>query len=307
VTELSDKQIARVEKTLAELEEGGQAEAIEAVEAIVELYGEGLARIAKRVGEGTLKDLAEDDLVAHLLLLHGLHPVDCETRVRAALEEVRPYLGSHGGDVELVGVEGGSVRLRLQGTCDGCPSSQTTLKLAVEDAIYKAAPEIEHIEAEGALPAQAVTGVALSLAEGGVPDGALALPLAEGTPGNGGDDVVRPGVHQGGQVPSGAERWKVVGSLPQLAGGGTILKEVDDQPVLFMAVEGTFFAYQHLCPHCGSSLEGGTLTGCELACPGCQNRFEAHRAGRCVDRPGLRLEPVPLLVADSGIVKVAVT
>ena len=94
--------------------------------------------------------LAEDELVEHLLLLHGIHPTPLETRVRAALAKVRPYLESHGGDVELVAVDQGVVRLRLQGSCSGCPSSTMTLKLAIEDAIHKAAPDVEAIEAEGA-------------------------------------------------------------------------------------------------------------------------------------------------------------
>ena len=69
----------------------------------------------------------EDELVAHLLLLHGLHPVPVRERVRGALDEVRPYLVAHGGGVELLGVADGVVRLRLEGACNGCPSSALTL------------------------------------------------------------------------------------------------------------------------------------------------------------------------------------
>src|SRR5215208_3725859 len=83
------------------------------------------------------------------VLLDGLHPLDVETRVVRALEEVRPYLQSHGGNVELLGVEGGVARLRMQGSCSGCPSSTMTLKLAIEEAIQKTAPDLEGIEAEG--------------------------------------------------------------------------------------------------------------------------------------------------------------
>ena len=67
--------------------------------------------------------MTDDELVSHLLLLHGLHPVSLGDRVLDALDEVRPYLESHGGDVELVGMEGPVVRLRMQGSCSGCPSS----------------------------------------------------------------------------------------------------------------------------------------------------------------------------------------
>jgi Fe-S cluster biogenesis protein NfuA len=138
--------VARVESLLERIE--GDAAATEAVQAVVELYGEALARMLAGA------DPAEDELVSHLLLLHDLHPVDVETRVRNALEEVRPYLGSHGGDVELLGVEAGVARLRLAGTCNGCPSSTVTLQNAIEEAILKAAPDLERIEAEGVAETQ---------------------------------------------------------------------------------------------------------------------------------------------------------
>ena len=79
----------------------------EIVRSVVQLYGEGLKRIDEiaaadgAAGERLRSQLAADDLVSSLLILHGLHPKDFETRVREALERVRPYLGSHGGDVEI--------------------------------------------------------------------------------------------------------------------------------------------------------------------------------------------------------------
>jgi Fe-S cluster biogenesis protein NfuA len=73
-----------------------------------------------------------------------------EERVEAALAEMRPYLDSHGGDVRLLGVTDGVVRLQLQGSCSGCPSSAATLKSGIEEAIYSAAPDVERIEAEDA-------------------------------------------------------------------------------------------------------------------------------------------------------------
>lgn len=128
--------------------------ALAALQAVVELYGSGLERIVAVLSERA--DAAElagalsaDELVAHLLLLHDLHPVPVEERVLAALAQVRPYLDSHGGDVELLGVEDGVVRLRMEGSCSGCPSSTVTLKLAIEDAIRSAAPEVEAIAADG--------------------------------------------------------------------------------------------------------------------------------------------------------------
>ncbi|HEY2140759.1 MAG TPA: NifU family protein [Solirubrobacteraceae bacterium] len=153
------EQIARVEGLLEQLESlsdpTAQQIATEVVQALLDLYGEGLGRIVDVVAtrdDGTMAaELGADELVSHLLLLHGLHPEPVEERVRGALEGVLPYLQSHGGSVELLGVEDAIVHLRLQGSCSGCPSSAMTLKLAIEDAIFKAAPDVEEVRAEGAV------------------------------------------------------------------------------------------------------------------------------------------------------------
>lgn len=138
-----------------------RATATEIVQGLLALYGAGLSRmlaLIKQHGDGTasaalLDSFAADDLISHLLLLHDLHPLDVQTRVARALDTVRPYLQSHGGDVELLNVAGGVARLRLHGSCSGCPSSTVTLKLAVEEAVLKAAPDLDGIEAEGVPPA----------------------------------------------------------------------------------------------------------------------------------------------------------
>src|SRR4051794_41263560 len=108
------------------------------------MYGEGLSRI---VAAESLP--VEDDLVAHLLFLHGLHPVPVEERVGRALDEVRPYLLAHGGGVELLGIDDGVVKLRLDGACNGCPSSAVTPRSAVEGAILRAAPDVPPLHAQG--------------------------------------------------------------------------------------------------------------------------------------------------------------
>jgi len=118
------------------------------IASVTELYGGGLARIIELVSADDVGRLMADDLVASLLVLHGLHPLDLESRVYAALDSVRPYLGSHGGDVEVLGIdeEAGILRLRMLGSCDGCPSSSVTLQMAVKQAIEEGAPEIVEIQ-----------------------------------------------------------------------------------------------------------------------------------------------------------------
>lgn len=161
---LSDREarecVARVESVLEQIDAIGDHRAREiavtSVHALLDLYGEGLARIVGHVAaecdvaheERLATAFARDELVSHLLMLHGLHPADIRDRVERALESVRPYLQSHGGNVELVEVKGGTVRLRLRGSCHGCPSSAATLRTTVEDAILESAPEIFRIETD---------------------------------------------------------------------------------------------------------------------------------------------------------------
>jgi Fe-S cluster biogenesis protein NfuA len=132
-----------------------RADALNLAQSLMELHGAGLDRLMEIVaragasGYALMDDFAGDDLVAGLLLLYGLHPYDLETRVMTALDDTRPFLQSHGGDVELLGVTDGTVRLRLAGNCRGCSSSTMTLKLAIERAIYEAAPDVTEIVTEG--------------------------------------------------------------------------------------------------------------------------------------------------------------
>lgn len=147
----------RIEQLLDELRvvapPGVHRRVEELVGLITDLHGAGLARVLELAADQPvlLRRVVEDDLVASLLVVHGLHPEDLETRVAAAVESVRPYLHSHGGDVEIVEVDAaaGLVRLRAVGSCDGCPSSAVTLEKTVRSAVEAAAPELARLEVEG--------------------------------------------------------------------------------------------------------------------------------------------------------------
>ena len=129
----------------------------ELIGAVLELYGAGLDRIlgvindAGEPGLPIREALLEDGIVASLLLIHGLFPVPLEERVIEALDSVRPFLASHGGNVELLSVQDGVARLQLQGSCNGCPSSAATLEHALREAIDAAAPDLLGLEVEGAV------------------------------------------------------------------------------------------------------------------------------------------------------------
>src|SRR6187397_452269 len=101
--------IGRLEELTAGLDAAGE----ELAGALMDLYGEGLERIMAAVDEDTRARLAEDGVVASLLLMHGLFPVPLEERVREALDSVRPYMESHGGSVELLSVRDGVATIRL--------------------------------------------------------------------------------------------------------------------------------------------------------------------------------------------------
>lgn len=132
-----------------------RAHAEEMIGVVLDLYGEGLRRIFAVLEEGgdgaeeLRRALTEDGVVASLMLIHDLYPVALEERVQVALDSVRPYMESHGGDVELLSVEAGVATIRLSGSCDGCPASSATLELAIKQALDEHAPDLEALEVEG--------------------------------------------------------------------------------------------------------------------------------------------------------------
>jgi len=128
--------------------------AAECLQSVLELYGSGLARVLQLVqnagdrGTTILDALLRDKLIRSLLLVHGLHPVALETRLHEALDKVRPYMQSHGGNVELLSLEEGVARLRFNGACKTCPSSTLTMELAIRSAIEEACPDLAGFELE---------------------------------------------------------------------------------------------------------------------------------------------------------------
>jgi Fe-S cluster biogenesis protein NfuA len=278
---------ARVEELLGALRSGHVKDpapvAEELVRLLVGLYGDGLSHIVAALqddgapGAAMLERLTEDPLVESLLLLHDLHPLDLDARVQRALDRVRPYLGSHAGGVEYLGVRDGVARLRLEGSCHGCPSSTVTVQLAITGAVQAAAPEVTDVVVEGmtAPPAAPLLQIGRrpepeSAGPDGVPDATWITLPSIGPP----------------------------SSRPVLATAG-------DLTVLVCAVRGTLYAYRDGCAACGSSLADGKLDRELLTCPGCGARYDVRLAGRGRDDPSLHLDPLPLL-ADSGGVRVAV-
>ena len=268
VQELQDRLDAAPDSPAKEL-------AGEMVAAVMALYGTGLETIVEGLGDGA-RELVEDPLVATLLLIHDLHPVPVTDRVQAALDSVRPYMESHGGNVELLSVEQGIARIHLRGSCSDCSASTVTLELAIKQALEEIAPDLAGLQVEGVAP-QAIPGQGLPMATG------IELPVVTSTP---------PGWRElpAGTAPPPGER------------SGTTL---NDQRLVIANVDGTLLAFRDRCTGCEATLHEGRLDGGILRCPACGRSFLLTRAGRSLDDENLQLEPVPLL-RDDGQVKVAV-
>lgn len=168
-----------IERKLAELQARADPrvfeQAVELLQLVNELYGTGLAHVMALAGRHApelVGHITADELLASLLVANGLHPDDVNVRIARALESVRPFLAGHGGDVELLDVDErvGAVRLRLLGSCDGCPSSAITLRMTVERAILDAAPEIGIIDVEEPSEAGVSTPIMLGTKPGQVFD-----------------------------------------------------------------------------------------------------------------------------------------
>ncbi|MCG5218641.1 NifU family protein [Streptosporangium soli] len=142
---------ALLERTESLPDPAARTTAIELLQSLLELYGEALARVMAAGDDALRKELADDELVSHLLLLHGLHPVDPRTRAEAALGRLRPILGR--ATAELVDLAENVARVRLRQDRGGCGGATARLRTAVQEAIRDAAPEIERVEIDEAGPA----------------------------------------------------------------------------------------------------------------------------------------------------------
>jgi Fe-S cluster biogenesis protein NfuA/nitrite reductase/ring-hydroxylating ferredoxin subunit len=290
----------------------GRAAAQELVAAVLEMHGVGLAKIgevldeAGAAGEEAKQKLVADGVVASLLLIHDLYPVSLEARVREGLEEVRPYMESHEGDVELLGVEDGVVRLRLKGSCDGCPASAATLELAIKEALEKAAPDMAGLEVEGVVaaaqpPAPAPSGIELPVIQ---PSGNGVGNDATPSAGSGSAPIEISGSLAGPARHDRSSRWLALDG-PTPVEGEVSRHLVDGRPIVVANVDDSLLAFRDACAACGEPIAGGNLEDGVLDCPACERRFYLPRAGRSMDAEKLLLEPVPLL-SSGGAVTVAV-
>jgi Fe-S cluster biogenesis protein NfuA/nitrite reductase/ring-hydroxylating ferredoxin subunit len=252
----------RIETLLDELGQGAPPPVMERVEELLNnvmaLYGAGRERVLETAGPDLVRRLADDEIVGNLLVLHDLHPDDVDTRVQRALDQVRPYLGSHAGGVTLSQVdEAGVVHLQLEGSCDGCPSSALTVAGAIEEAIAMLAPDVVAVETEGVVRSEPAL-----------------LQIQPFTP----SEQAREWQHLDLDVPP-----RVMTSL-----------DVTGGPLLVANLDGTLVAYLDHCPGCTARPSDGSLTGDTVTCGGCGSAYDLRLAGRGRSVEG-HLSPVPLL------------
>jgi len=261
----------RLQKLLAQVEAlpyPGAKELIQdCMESVLGFYGAGLKRILQVVSEDgpegrkVFRDLIRDDVVKGLLLVHDLHPLNLEARLLEALDKVRPYLKSHGGNVELISLENNVARLRLQGTCQSCASSSVTLELAIRHAIEQACPDLVHFEVEGVTQDKSAAS-----------------------------QVSRRAVTD----------WTVVKTAHQLEEGAWMPVRIGDVRLVVCKVNDTLYAYRNRCPACNMPLDTGSFEGGFLSCA-LNHRYDVVHAGRCAEIPTAHLDPLPLLVQENVV------
>ena len=263
VQELSERIDVLLDEVQRRADPALAAKVEELVRAVLALHGAGLEQLLNLLDEPQVRQLVGDDLVAGLLLLHDLHPDDVATRIQGALDSVRPYLGSHAGGIDYLGIDDdGVVHLSLQGSCDGCPGSTATVRLTVENAVLDAAPEAVAVDVAGM-----------------VKEKQSLLTIEPFRP-------HRDSWHQLDLVPP-------LEQVQHLTVGGL--------DVLVANLAGTFFAYRNNCPMCSSALHHGELDGDRLTCPRCTAEYDVRLAGRALAPEGAPpLEALPLLPEGAG-------
>jgi Fe-S cluster biogenesis protein NfuA/nitrite reductase/ring-hydroxylating ferredoxin subunit len=261
------------------LDPAAQRVALDLKAAVEAFHREGLLTIVRTLkddprGKELLFGLVDDPGVYALLVMHGIVRADPATLAQRALEDVRPYLASHGGGVELVGVELPVVRVRLSGACTGCSQSASTLREVVERAVVAAVPGVQQVEVVPAEPAAAL------------------VPL--------GDVRLRPGA-------APATGWVAGPAVASLRDPGVTLWRPATRPepepaVALLRIGEEVRAFQDACAHAGLSLERALVDpeGCVLTCPWHGMKYQAL-TGECVSMVDRRLEAYPARVED-GVV-----
>ncbi|MAU52213.1 MAG: hypothetical protein CMN17_07505 [Roseovarius sp.] len=260
----------------AQWDEAARSGAQALVAAVDALNAEAFRRLIRHLrdvpGSGpALREAATDEVVYTVLRRHGILKPSLFERVETALETVRPMLASHGGDAEVVSVEGDSAEIRFLGACDGCPASQLTFYAGVKKAIQEHVPEITTIRQ------------ARGLGGGGADTVKFTSPFA-----NYKDD-----------------EWRHAARLAELEDGETRFVEVDGHSVILSRFGDRVSAFRNACAHMGLELTGGEISksdssGAVITCPWHGFRY-ALDSGECLTAPEVQLQPHGVRVKGQNI------
>jgi Fe-S cluster biogenesis protein NfuA/nitrite reductase/ring-hydroxylating ferredoxin subunit len=250
--------VAELEALVQTLEREGDERALFLLQLIDAIHRPALERI--------LAGDLEHPAARALLAMYDLGDVDETTLVEEALDDVRPYIHSHGGEVELLDVADGIVRLRLRGACHGCAASAITLRRGIEHALREHYPAFKEIAAEPS-----------------VPEPSALLQIA----------------------PMKRPVFVDIGEVDDLPPGSLRGVVADDVPILLANVAHELYAFRNACPLDGKPLDGGRLTGAVLVCPWHNCAYDARSGKRVDEGTGAGLAVIPIAL-ERGAVRVAV-
>jgi nitrite reductase/ring-hydroxylating ferredoxin subunit/Fe-S cluster biogenesis protein NfuA len=239
----------------------------------------GLTRLMNGLRDRGL-DLAEspitdDPVVRTLLTLYDLAPAEPISVVEQALEEIRPYLHSHGGEVEVLDVIDGIVHLRMVGSCQGCPASEITLRRRIETALRDGVPGFARIELRDPEPEPAP-----------LPPSDF-IPLAQIGPAR--------------QIVQRRPVFREVATLDALPAGAMLGVELDGVSVLLANVAGEVYAVRNHCPGSAAPLSLGVFTPPIVVCPWHNEAFDVRTGKRADGEAGAGLGILPVAVRDGAI------
>jgi nitrite reductase/ring-hydroxylating ferredoxin subunit/Fe-S cluster biogenesis protein NfuA len=239
--------------------------------AIEAFHKEALTRMVRRLkddprGKELLFEMVDDPLIYALFVRHAIVRPNIIMRVSRVLDLARPYIRSHGGDVELVEVRDNVVYVRLHGSCNGCSLSAVTLRNEIEAALRNNIPEI--------------TGVQVVAAEAAP---ALIMPESIG---------VRD--HLAG--------WVAGPPTSDVPPGAMYRLKTEQDDVLIINLDGRLSAFRNACAHQGLPLDGGILDAeaGTITCPWHGFCYDAS-SGECLTAPQAQLEPFPLRIEQERI------
>lgn len=264
-----DQAIAELDTLVGTLEREGDERALMLLELIDAIHRPGLELIA--AGD------RDHPFAQALLAMYDLAPLDERIEVEEALDEVRPYIESHGGGLKLLDVEAGVVHVEMSGACNGCAGSAITLQRGVEEILRERYEGFKEVVAHTPEGAEEQDG-----------NGAPAPQLLQ-----------IEGLHK--------PVFEEVAKLADLPPGEITAVEADGRSVLLTNIEGEAYAFANVCPvDDRSPLDGGRLAGTALVCPWHNCAYDARSGKRVDDRPqdpGLAVIPVAI---RSGAIEVAV-